>query len=186
MAAAAPGRWVGEILRFWFRELDSEAWFKPDPRLDATIRHRFLTTLEALAASPPDTAAMDAQTALATIVALDQFPRNIFRGTAQAFATDARALALAKAGVDRGLDRGLAIDERVFFYLPFEHSEDAADQVRSVELMSALGNAEYTKYALAHKVIIDRFGRYPHRNAILGRASTPEEVEFLKQPGSGF
>lgn len=186
MAADTAEAWVDAILRFWFEELDQSAWFKADPKLDATIRQRFLPTFEAIATTPPDAGTMNARTALAAIVALDQFPRNMFRGTARAFATDAQALGLARAGVARDLDKGLGVDQRAFFYLPFEHSEAAADQLRSVELMSALGIAEYTKYALAHKAIIDRFGRYPHRNNILGRASTMEEIEFLKQPGSGF
>jgi uncharacterized protein (DUF924 family) len=186
MDVRLPADWVDRVLAFWFEELTPPAWFKPDPALDVTIRSRFLTIHEAVAANPPDSATMDARTALAAIIALDQFPRNMFRGTPGAFGSDRQALSLAREGVDRGLDSGMSKDERAFFYLPFEHSENVADQERSVRLFEATGDAEYTKYAVAHKVIIDRFGRFPHRNAILGRTSTPEEVEFLKQPGSGF
>jgi uncharacterized protein (DUF924 family) len=186
MSATLPAGWVDQVLAFWFGELTPQAWFKPDPALDTICRDRFLDIHEALAANPPESTTMDARTALAAIIALDQFPRNMFRGTPRAFATDPQALAFARAGVDRGLDGGFTKDEKAFFYLPFEHSEDAAAQARSVRLFEATGDPEYAKYAIAHKVIIDRFGRFPHRNAILGRPSTPEEVEFLKQPGSGF
>lgn len=186
MSAQSSATWVSDVLAFWFTKLDRSAWFKLDPAVDAVIRQRFLSVFETLAAHPPDAAAMDSRTALAAIITLDQFPRNIFRGTPRAFLTDPLALSLAKVAVARGLDAVSTADERAFMYLPFEHSEDPADQVRSVALISAIGDAEYTKYALAHKVIIDRFGRYPHRNAILGRTSTAEEIEFLQQPGSGF
>lgn len=186
MAQPFPEAWADGVLAFWFNELSPEAWFAPDPALDAICRNRFLALHEALVADPPDGAIMDARTALAAIIALDQFPRNMFRGTPRAFSSDPQALALARAGVDRGLDIGLTDNERAFFYLPFEHSEDVGDQSQSVRLFEAIGNETYTKYAVAHKVIIDRFGRFPHRNTILGRPSTPEELEFLRQPGSGF
>jgi uncharacterized protein (DUF924 family) len=141
--------------------------------------------LEELTAQAPD-AALGPQRALATVIVLDQFPRNIFRGNARAFATDALALAVAKAAIVRGLDGKLPREQRVFLYLPFEHSENAADQLRCVELMAALGDEEYARFALLHKAVIDRFGRFPHRNAVLGRASTPEEEAFLKESSSSF
>lgn len=183
MDEARPA-WVEEVLGFWFGELTPEQWFKKDDGVDRAIKSRFAALYESLAASPPVTT--DARTALAAAIVLDQFPRNMFRGSPQAFASDARALALANAAVDAGLDQKLAPHERTFLYLPFEHSEDAAMQARSVALFTALGNANQLDYAIRHKVIIDRFGRFPHRNAILGRASTPEEIAFLKEPGSSF
>jgi uncharacterized protein (DUF924 family) len=128
---------------------------------------------------------VDADTALAATIVLDQFSRNMFRGTAAAFAADTKALAIAEAALARGFDRGLPDARRQFFYLPFEHSEDAEVQKRSVELFATLG-PEALRWADAHKVIIDRFGRFPHRNAVLGRVSTPEELEFLSGPNSSF
>src|SRR5262249_2280781 len=116
----------------------------------------------------------------------DQMSRNMFRGTARAFATDPKALNIAEMTVTRGLDRGLTKEERLFCYLPFEHAEDSATQARCVALISGLGDPELTKWAEAHKAIIDRFGRFPHRNPALARRSTAEEVEFLKEPGSSF
>ena len=133
-----------------------------------------------------ETLACGAKEALAAVVVLDQFPRNMFRGTARAFASDGPALNVASRAVALGWDRLLRRDERVFLYLPYEHSEDRVMQARSVELMSRLGNVEWTRYAQAHKDVIDRFGRFPHRNAALGRASTPEEEAYLAMPGSGF
>jgi uncharacterized protein (DUF924 family) len=124
--------------------------------------------------------------ALATLIVLDQFSRNMFRGSAKAFAADGSALALPRAAVDAGLDRQLDTEARLFIYLPFEHSEDLRDQTRSVELIAALDNPEWDRYAIAHRDIIERFGRFPHRNEALGRASTDEETAFLEQPGSSF
>jgi len=123
---------------------------------------------------------------LAAILVLDQFPRNMFRGSAQAFATDAQALALSKRAIAEGLDMKLPPEKRCFVYIPFQHSEDLADQRRSLELFTALGNPENLDFAKRHEEIIARFGRFPHRNASLGRATTPEEEAFLKQPGSSF
>jgi uncharacterized protein (DUF924 family) len=118
---------------------------------------------------------------------LDQFPRNVFRGKPAAFSTDRVALDLAKSAVERGYDRELkTIHEKLFLFLPYEHSENLADQTKSVELISKLGDEEYTRYAEAHRAVIERFGRFPHRNEILGRSSTAAELEFLKQPGSTF
>ena len=128
----------------------------------------------------------DAKTALAAVIVLDQFSRNMFRGTGGAFANDAKALAIAQKAIARGFGVSLSNDEQLFLYLPFEHQENVDAQARSVELISALGDPELTKYARAHKDVIDRFGRFPHRNAILGRTSTAEELEFLKGPGSSF
>ena len=139
-----------------------------------------------MAAEPNEALLRDARTALAAIVVFDQMPRNMFRGSPRAFATDEKALAIADAAIARGFDAGLTRDERMFCYLPFEHAEDREAQARCVALMSALGDPELTKWAEAHKAVIARFGRFPHRNAVLGRTSTPEEIEFLKRPGSSF
>jgi uncharacterized protein (DUF924 family) len=177
--------WVSEVLRFWFEECLPEAWFKKDDAFDAVCRARFLE-LHAKVARLPDTACLaDAGTALATIVVLDQLSRNMFRGTPAAFASDAKALRIAQGAVGLGFDRTVDDDRRQFFYLPFEHAEDGEAQARSVALFAALG-PEALRWAEAHKVIIDRFGRFPHRNAIIGRVSTPEEERFLAGPGSSF
>jgi len=127
----------------------------------------------------------DPRACLGRVILLDQFPRNMFRGEAQAFATDARARAAARVILDRGWDKAMTQPEQLFAYLPFEHSESLEDQHLSCELMKDF-DAEQYRYALRHREIIDRFGRFPHRNDILGRQSTPAEIEFLKQPGSGF
>lgn len=178
--------WVEEVLTFWFEEVGPQRWFAADAALDAEVRRRFLLVHDRLAEQPREVLLPDARTALAAIIVFDQMPRNMFRGTARAFATDAKALDIAEAVVADGFDRGLSKDERLFCYLPFEHAEDGAAQARGVALISGLGDPDLTKWAEAHKAIIDRFGRFPHRNAALARASTPEEMAFLAQPGSSF
>ena len=186
MSGTASAPWADEVLDFWFHELDRKAWFEKSDATDDLIRNRFLTLHEKLAREitpPPD---LPSRALLAAIIVFDQFPRNMFRGTPRAFATDPLALALARQIVDAGLDRDFSKDERMFLYLPFEHSEQAAEQARCCALFAMLDDAELMRYAQAHKDIIDRFGRFPHRNAILGRISTPEEAEFLQQPGSSF
>jgi len=183
---AGEPAWVDDVLRFWFTELTYEQCFKKDDAVDRQIGERFGSIHERLAADPGSIDTAAPRELLAAIVVFDQFPRNLYRGTARAFATDPVARRLANAAVDSGIDVTLSNRERIFVYLPFEHSENAADQVRSVSLLGALGDAELDKYALAHKVIIDRFGRFPHRNVALGRVSTPEEIAFLKEPMSSF
>jgi uncharacterized protein (DUF924 family) len=178
--------WPGEVLAFWFKETTPEQWFKKDRAFDAKVRSRFLALHEVLAASPSEALFADARTALASVIVFDQMSRNMFRDTPHAFATDKLARWVAEAAVAKGYDEGMTKDERSFLYLPFEHAEDPNAQQRCVALMATLGDPELTKWAMAHKVIIDRFGRFPHRNGILGRTSTPEEEEFLKQPGSSF
>jgi uncharacterized protein (DUF924 family) len=177
-----------EVLRFWFGEgaergRPHNRWFEKNSSFDAEIRDRFLLLYEDLAAG--EAWLSGAGDCLARIVVLDQFPRNMFRGAARAFAADPLALATAQLAVAKGYDRDLLSVEKQFVYLPFEHSESLADQERACELMKPLGDGLYG-WALRHKRIIERFGRFPHRNEMLGRASTPEEIEFLKQPGSGF
>ena len=178
--------WVTDILSFWFEETRPEQWFKKDPAFDAAIRGRFLALHETLMARAQTELVSDARTALAGVIVLDQFSRNMFRDTPRAFAADPQALAVAQAALARGFEAALNKDERTFLYLPFEHSEDRAMQARSVALMASLGDGERSKWAEAHRAIIDRFGRFPHRNGVLGRTSTAEEQEFLKEPGSSF
>jgi uncharacterized protein (DUF924 family) len=178
--------WVGDVIRFWLEETPHQARFKRDDALDAEIARRFGDVHEWVRASPPATAITDPRLALATVILLDQFSRNMFRGSPRAFACDPMALAIAREAVDAGLDRALDKDGRLFLYLPFEHSENLADQERSVALIADLGDAELDHYAVAHRDVIQRFGRFPHRNAALGRASTSDEIEFLKQPSSAF
>jgi uncharacterized protein (DUF924 family) len=176
---SSPQSWVDEVLSFWFDELKPEDWFVKDLALDQRIRERFLSLYERLRAAPGE-ALSSARAALATVIVLDQFPRNMFRATPQAFATDAQALRISEAAIAAGLDRKLDQNGRMFLYMPFQHSEDSAIQARSVELFARDGVAETMDFARQHKDIIDRFGRFPHRNAILGRSSTPEELEFLE------
>jgi uncharacterized protein (DUF924 family) len=179
---------ASDVLEFWFdtgeeRGRSHKRWFVKNDTFDAEIRTRFQRLHDTLSRNRDWLD--NARDALARIIVLDQFPRNMFRGTARAFATDAPALEAARLAVERGWDRGLLQVEQLFVYLPFEHSENLADQDRACELMKDFGG-EQVDYAERHRAIIRRFGRFPHRNAILGRPSTPEEIEFLKQPGSGF
>ena len=181
-----PVNWVNDVLGFWFSETKPEQWFKKDEHFDADVRSRFLALSETLAAQPDHALLADPRTALAAIIVFDQMSRNMFRGSPRAFALDARALALAEQIVARGYDKGMTKDERTFCYLPFEHAENPDAQARCVELMGGLDDPDLVKWATAHKVSIDRFGRFPHRNEVLGRISTEEEVAFLKEPGSSF
>ena len=180
-----PAR-IGEVLAFWFEELGPDDWFGGGDAVDERIRARFRELHEALREQIPEGWRETAHGMLAAVIALDQFPRNMFRADPRAFAADAAALGLAAEAVERGLDRAMSKDERKFLYLPFEHSEDPAEQARSVALFATLDDPETLRYAKRHKEIIDRFGRFPHRNEVLGRESTPEEIEFLKEPDSSF
>jgi uncharacterized protein (DUF924 family) len=177
---------VDRVLSFWLDVIGREGWFRKDVAVDRRIAAEFGSLHAALEQAAPDTLSPDARTALAAVIVLDQFSRNMYRDTARAFASDGKALALAESAVAHGHDQAVDATVRLFFYLPFEHSEDPAVQVRSIALFSALGDADLLGYAVKHKEIIDRFGRYPHRNAILGRHSTPEELAFLATPGSSF
>ena len=171
-----------EVLAFW-RAAGPKRWFAADSAFDAQIRERFLATHEAAAAGRLSAWEAAAESALALLIALDQFPRNMFRGAARAFSTDALALAAARRAIGRGFDLETPMPERNFFYLPFEHSENLADQERCVALTEATGDAEAVKWAKVHLDVIHRFGRFPHRNAALGRVSTPEEIAFLESGG---
>jgi len=167
-----PDNWVDDVLKFWFDETKVEQWFKKDEAFDAEVRRRFLGLHETLAEQRDETLVSDPRTALATIIVFDQMSRNMFRGSPRAFALDGRASGIADAMVVRGFDGGLTKDQRMFCYLPFEHAEDREAQAKCVALMAGLGDAELLKWAEAHRVIVDRFGRFPHRNAVLGRTST--------------
>jgi uncharacterized protein (DUF924 family) len=175
---------AAEVLRFWF-EAHPKDWFVKNPDFDAEVRARFLALHEAAAAGQLAHWADDPRTCLALVIVLDQFPRNMFRGQARAFATDAQARAAARVILERGWNKAMSQPQQLFACLPFEHSESLADQVLCCELMKDF-DAEQLRYAIRHREIIERFGRFPHRNAILGRESTPAELEFLKAPGSSF
>jgi uncharacterized protein (DUF924 family) len=188
---------VNDILDFWFPAetrpgpsrpdgADNSAWFRPPPGFDDEVRRRFLAAYEDAAAGGLDGWAATADGALALVVLLDQMPRNMFRGQARSFATDDKALAVAREAVERGFDREIPAAWRKFFYLPFEHCEDRAMQALSVALFAAAGDKEGLRWAEMHKAIVDRFGRFPHRNAILERPSTPEETAWLKEGGETF
>ncbi len=170
-----------DVLSFW-SAVGPDAWFKKDSAIDARC-----SAFEAAhhAAARGDLSAWEesAEGALALILLLDQIPRNVYRGSAHAFATDPLALAIADRALKAGHHRAIDLPLRIFFYLPFEHAEDLAAQARCVALMEATGDAEYAKYARVHRDIIARFGRFPHRNAALGRATTPEEQAFLDAGG---
>jgi uncharacterized protein (DUF924 family) len=182
-----PGEpsWVGAVLRFWFDELAEAQWFAKSDALDAQIRDRFLLIHTQLLAGEA-ALVTGPRPMLAAIIVLDQFSRNMFRNEPRAFAADPIARRIAREVIAQGIDRTMSHRERLFLYLPFQHSEDAADQTLALDLMTALNNPAWTRFAIAHKQIIDRFGRFPHRNAVLGRQSTPEEIEMLKGPMSSF
>ncbi len=182
-----------DVLDFWFGDADEprQEWFRKDPAFDDSIRSRFGALIESALAGTLDGWAASPDGALARLLVLDQFTRNVFRGTARAFAGDAQALAGARAMVAHGDDLHLPPLRRVFAYLPFEHSEDPAMQRESVRLFEALAAqrpalAGYVDYAHRHAEVIERFGRFPHRNAALGRASGADEAAWLALPGSGF
>jgi uncharacterized protein (DUF924 family) len=171
-----------EVRSFW-REAGAKRWFKVDPSFDETIRERFLATWEAARAGRLAEWEETPEGALAFLLVLDQFPRNMFRGDARSFATDALARAVAARAIERKFDQAFAPPERNFFYLPYIHSEALADQERAVAQMQATGDADGVKHAEAHRELIRRFGRFPFRNQALGRTSTPAEAEFLAAGG---
>lgn len=175
-----------EVIDYWFETLSPDDWYGPPPEVDAEIARRFGDLYERLSEDVPDAWLRNPQGRLAAILVLDQFPRNIYRGSPRAFATDEKALALSKDAIAAGADKALPPEQRAFLYMPFQHTETLADQRRSLELFEALGNPENLDFAVRHYEIIERFGRFPHRNAVLGRVSTPEELAFLEQPGSSF
>ncbi|MGZ5879800.1 MAG: DUF924 family protein [Croceibacterium sp.] len=171
------------MLDFW-RAAGPEKWFKKDTAFDEDIRARFLGTYDAAAAGMLSDWEQTAEGVLALTIVLDQFPRNMFRGDARTYAADPQARAVAERALARGLDQEVPLSDRQFFYLPFKHSEAIADQERCCALFAATGDANLLKWAQLHADIIRRFGRFPHRNALLGRATTAEEQAFLD--GGGF
>ena len=175
-----------DVTTFWFDELEEQNWFEKNEEIDRAIRDRFMDTHLALSAHIPQEWRSTSETILALIIVLDQFPRNIFRNSPHAFATDPLALREAALAIEKGFDLQTPEERRLFVYLPFEHSERIEDQRRSVALFETLNDENLIKYALAHREVIEKYGRFPHRNAILGRVSTPEEEDYLSQPGSGF
>ncbi len=183
-----------EVLDFWFgREGEPgygefrKAWFQKDSEFDQQVRDRFEALHEAAASGELDGWREEARSCLALVILLDQFPRNMFRGDPRSYATDHKARETAEHAVDRALDRELPEFQRMFLYMPFMHSEELEHQRRSVELFRVLGgDDDATGYAVGHMEIIERFGRFPHRNEVLGRQTTPEEAEFLTRPGSSF
>ena len=171
-----------EIIRFWFEEVSPQQWFQSNPELDEEIRARFEVTHEMADDGLCNSWGVDAEGSLALVILLDQFPRHMYRRTPKAFASDERALLVAKQAVHKGFDQVLEPVKRGFLYLPFQHSENLQDQKKSVELFGAMAddNPAGDMYAKRHYVPIEKFGRFPHRNEILGRESTEEEIEFLK------
>jgi uncharacterized protein (DUF924 family) len=181
----AEPTWVGEVIHFWFEELEEAHWFTSSDTIDALIRDRFLTLHERLVAQ--DSVGITApRPILASVIVLDQFSRNLFRSNPRAYSADFIARRLSRTAIEQGFDIAMKTEERHFLYLPFEHSEDREDQALSVNLIKHLGNEDWTRDATAHKLIIDRFGRFPHRNAVLNRPSTADEIALLKEPMRSF
>ncbi len=184
---------IQRVIAFWFADPGAPGsgqarpiWFEEDPAFDEEVRARFTRDLERAAAGELDRLTATPEGCLALVILIDQFPRNMFRGTPKAFETDAKAREVANSALARDCDRRLTPVRRQFLYMPFQHSESLADQDRSVALFRALGDQQSLDYALRHRDAIARFGRFPHRNAVLGRASTPEERAFLARPDSSF
>jgi uncharacterized protein (DUF924 family) len=175
-----------DVLTFWFSEQVKPLWFKKSDEFDRQIKQRFFDTYQLAKTGGLISWRDRSNDLLALIIILDQFPRNMFRNTAQAFATDVQALDLTKYALSNKYAQDLAKEQQAFLYMPLMHSENKADQVLSVELFRALGKEDNLKFAIKHQDVVNRFGRFPHRNQILGRESTQAEQEFLTQPGSSF
>ena len=186
-----------EVLAFWFGGEDEpgygefrEEWFRKDEAFDREVTDRFGDLYERAAAGDLDGWQEEPDSCLALVIVLDQFPRNMFRGDGKTHATDDKALQTARYAIEHALDRELPAFQKMFLYMPFMHAESVEDQRRSVELFEGLaaepGGPDVVEYAVGHRDIVERFGRFPHRNAILGRETTPEEAEFLTQPGSSY
>jgi uncharacterized protein (DUF924 family) len=177
--------WVTDVLRFWFEELAALDWFVRNDAVDDSIRQRFFSLHGQVTVDGGVPLTSPPRMLLAALLVLDQFSRNLYRDDPRAFAADAAARALARSIVAQGLDRAMTPQERLFVYLPFEHSENADDQALAVRLMAALGNDYWTRYAVDHQATIARFGRFPFRNAALGRVSTAEEVAYMHESTQG-
>jgi uncharacterized protein (DUF924 family) len=174
------------VLDFWFREITPKAWFQKSEAFDAEVAARFGPVLQAAIRGELWTWRTTAEGRLAEIIVVDQFSRNIHRGRPQSFSNDPVVLILAQTAVELGADKALDPDARAFLYMPYMHSESAIVHLEAVRLFSQPGLERNLDFEIRHKAVIDRFGRFPHRNAILGRASTQEETEFLLTPGSSF
>ncbi|MGY6706806.1 MAG: DUF924 family protein [Rhizobiaceae bacterium] len=178
--------WVDDVLAFWFEELGSADWYAGGDEVDSKIKDRFTDVHLKLKSELSVDEIDDARTALAAIIVFDQFPRNIYRGLAEAFSTDDMAVQIARRALELELDSAMSDDEKSFLYMPFMHSEILADQERCVDLFRALSNEEGLKFAIEHRDIVAEYGRFPHRNKPLGRESTPAEIAFLEShPGYG-
>ncbi|AOE49870.1 DUF924 family protein [Kangiella sediminilitoris] len=177
---------AGDVLGFWFETLEPKQWWQKDKELDLTISERFGELHKKVSQGEYYEWRDTPEGSLAEIIVLDQFSRNIYRGSAEAFRYDGQALTLSQVAIDKGYDARLSQVERQFLYLPFMHSESKLIHQHAVRLFSQLGDDYGYDFELKHKAIIDRFGRYPHRNDALNRQSTAEELEFLQQPGSSF
>ena len=174
---------INRVLTFWFSgnfEVRRKEWFMKSAAFDDKIKTKFEVDVKKASTGLYDTLAQKAEGALTLMILLDQFPRNIFRGDPQSFATDFKALGIAKQAITNGLETKLTVTQKIFFYLPFEHSENMEDQNQAIKLCEALGDESYLKYAIAHRDVINSFGRFPHRNKILGRQSTEEEISYLE------
>lgn len=172
-----------QVLEFWFETLTPEQWWVKNEDVDAEITSKFGSLYVQVSAEVPQDWLETPEGCLAAIIVLDQFPRNMFRNDARSYESDAKALALASETVSKGWDMKPEPHWRQFLYMPYQHSEELEVQIKSVELFEALGNEDNLDFAIKHKDIVERFGRFPHRNEMLGRESTPEEIEFLKAPG---
>jgi len=175
-----------QVLDFWFKELEPKQWWEKNHQLDLMIQTKFGALHQQAKAGELFEWRETPSGSLAEVIVLDQFSRNIFRDTPESFASDPLALALAQFAISKGFDLELPPTERSFLYLPFMHSESKIIHQQAIKLFDALGNPNNLEFERKHKIIIDRFGRYPHRNSILGRESTDEEIEFLKEPDSSF
>lgn len=175
-----------EVVRFWCGTVTPEQWWKPTAELDGEVRARFADTHLALSREVTAEWRAGPDARLAAMIVLDQFPRNMYRASPMAFATDWIARREARLALEAGADKEVDRRYRLFFYMPFEHSEDLADQHLSVELFEALGDEVYLDFAKRHRDVIAQHGRFPHRNAFLGRVSTPAELAYLAEPGAGF
>ena len=175
-----------DVLSFWFSDQMIPNHFRKDPDIDRAITDQFMAAYEDAVAGRLGGWTDDALGSLALVITLDQFPRNMFRDSPRAFAADDQALAAADAAITRGFDDALTQDQRVFLYMPFMHTESRVGQDRSVELYEKLGIETNLSFARAHRDVIVEFGRFPHRNAVLGRPSTPEEEVYLSDPDAGF
>ncbi|WLQ12874.1 DUF924 family protein [Hahella aquimaris] len=182
----APSLTADDVLRFWFEELSPADWFRKSDELDRRIAERFGALLSAARSGELAHWRDEPRGRLAEVIVLDQFSRNIYRDQAESFAADNMALALAQEAVRAGADKELGVEEKSFLYMPYMHSESAVVHKEAVRLFCQPGLENNLDFEHRHLAIIKRYGRYPHRNGILGRESTPEELTFLKQPGSGF